>query len=164
MKYRSQWPTFILRSNTGSYCLIIPKYGVHISNSLQDIRQNHWTMKYRSQWPTFILRPNVVSLCLSRTFRSNKLNCNTTEIPFQTETWPSPSQLTLMTVDNVKSFTQALIYTSSDIHGIQKSICTSIHIIKNIYLTFSIENWMLQRCLRRNSEVFTAFYNIHIVK
>ena len=33
----------------GSGELIIPKYGVDISNSLQDIRQNHWTMKYRSQ-------------------------------------------------------------------------------------------------------------------
>ena len=61
MKYRSQWPTFIFRSNTGSYWLIIPKYGVHISNSLQVIRQNHWTMKYRSQWPTFIFRSNFGS-------------------------------------------------------------------------------------------------------
>ena len=54
MKYRSQWPTFIFRSNFGSYWLIFPKYGVHISNSLQDIRQNQWTIKCRSQWPTFI--------------------------------------------------------------------------------------------------------------
>ena len=51
MKYKSQWPTFILRSNVVSYWLIIPKYDVHTSNSLQDIRQNHWTMKYRSWWP-----------------------------------------------------------------------------------------------------------------
>ena len=64
MKYRSQWLTFIFRSNIGSYWLIIPKYGVHISNSLQDIRQNHWTMKYRSQWPTIILRSNIKSYCL----------------------------------------------------------------------------------------------------
>ena len=48
MKYRSQWPIFILRS----YWLVIPNNDVYISNSLQDIRQNHWTMKYRSQWPT----------------------------------------------------------------------------------------------------------------
>ena len=58
------WPTFIFRSNIGSYWLIIPKYGIHISNSLQDIRQNHWTMIYRSLWPTFILRSNVESYCL----------------------------------------------------------------------------------------------------
>ena len=64
MKYRSQWPTFIFRSNIGSYWLIIPKYDVRISNSLQDIRQNHWTLKYRSQWPTFILRSKVVSYWL----------------------------------------------------------------------------------------------------
>ena len=57
MKYRSQWPTNILRSNFRSYCFIIPKY-VYTSKSLQDIRQNHWTMKYRAQWSTFILRSN----------------------------------------------------------------------------------------------------------
>ena len=54
-----------LRLNIWSYWLIIPKYGVHISNSLQDIRQNHWPMKYRSQWPTFIFRSNVVSYWLT---------------------------------------------------------------------------------------------------
>ena len=54
MKYRSHWPTFILRSCVGSYWFIIP-------NSLQAIRHNHWTMKYRSQWPTFILRSKVGS-------------------------------------------------------------------------------------------------------
>ena len=64
MNYRSQCPTNILRSNIGLSWLIIPKYGVHISNSLQVIRQNHWTMKYRSQWPTFILRSNVMSYWL----------------------------------------------------------------------------------------------------
>ena len=47
-------------------------------------------------------------LCLFWIFRSNKLNFNATDVPFQEETWPSPSQLTFtcMTVDNVKSFTQ----------------------------------------------------------
>ena len=55
MEYRSQWPLLILRSNVGSYWFILPKapkYDVHTSNSLQDIRQNHWTMKYRSCWPS----------------------------------------------------------------------------------------------------------------
>ena len=69
-----------------------------------------------------------------------------------------------MTMGNIMSFTQALTYMSSDIHGIRKSICTPIHVIKKIYLAFSIENRMLQRCLRRNSEVFTVFYDIHFVK
>ena len=64
MKYRSQWPTFILMSNTGSYRLIIPKYDVHTSNSLQYIRQNHWTMKYRSQLLTINLGSNVGSYWL----------------------------------------------------------------------------------------------------
>ena len=94
----------------------------------------------------------------------NKLNFNTMAAPFQTETWPSPSQLTFMTADNVKSFTQALTYTSSDIHGTRQRKCTPIHDLKKIYSAYSIENWMLQRCLRRNSEVFTAFYDSHIVK
>ena len=60
-EYRSQWPTLILRSNLGSYWLIIPNNNVHTWNSLQDIRQNHWTIEYRSQWPTLILRSNVGS-------------------------------------------------------------------------------------------------------
>ena len=34
MKYRSQWPIFILRSNFGSYWLIIPNNIVHTSNIL----------------------------------------------------------------------------------------------------------------------------------
>ena len=59
--YRSCWPVFILRSKFESHCLIIWKYDTHSSNSLWDIRQNHWTMKYKSQWPTFILRSNVGS-------------------------------------------------------------------------------------------------------
>ena len=46
MKYRSQWPTLILRSNVRSYWFILPKYDAHTSNSLQDLRQNHWTVKY----------------------------------------------------------------------------------------------------------------------
>ena len=48
-----------MRLNFGSYWLIIPNIYVHTSNSLQDIRQNHWTMEYRSQWPTLIMRSNV---------------------------------------------------------------------------------------------------------
>ena len=61
MKYRSQWPTFILRSNIWLYWFIIPNNDVHTSNSLQDTRQNHWTIKSRSQWPTIILRSNLGS-------------------------------------------------------------------------------------------------------
>ena len=40
MTYRSQWPTFILRSNIGSYWFILPKNDVH------------WTVEYRSCWPS----------------------------------------------------------------------------------------------------------------
>ena len=64
MKYRSQWPTFVLKSNVLSYWLIILKYDVHTSNSLQDIRQIQWTMKYISQWPTNTLRSDVGSYWL----------------------------------------------------------------------------------------------------
>ena len=60
MKYRSWWPTFILKSCVVSYRFIIPNNDVHTWN-LQGIRHNHWTMKYRSQWHTFILRSNVGS-------------------------------------------------------------------------------------------------------
>ena len=61
MKYRSQWPIFILRSNFRLYWHIIPNNNVHTSNSVQDIRQNHWTMEYRSQWPSFIFWSNIGS-------------------------------------------------------------------------------------------------------
>ena len=61
MKNRTCWLIFTLRSKFGSHCLIIWKYDTHASNSLGDIRQNHWTMKYRSDRPTFILRSNVGS-------------------------------------------------------------------------------------------------------
>ena len=63
-----------------------------------------------------------------------------------------------------KAIHQARTYTSSDSHGIRKSIYTPIDVFEKICLEFSIENCVLQRCLRRNSEVFTAFYDIHIVK
>ena len=64
MKYKSHRPTFILRSSIKSYWLITPKYYVYISNSLQGMRQNHWTMKYSSQSPTFILRCSIKSYWL----------------------------------------------------------------------------------------------------
>ena len=59
-------------------------------------------------------------------------------------------------------FTKPLTYTSSDIHGIRKIICAPIHKDRYTYLAFSIANWMLPRCLRRNSEVFTAVYDFHM--
>ena len=46
------------RSKAASHWLIITKYDFNISNSLQDTRQNQWTIKYRSQWPTNILMSN----------------------------------------------------------------------------------------------------------
>ena len=64
MKNRSQWPIFILRSSIKSYWLISPSYHIYTSNSLQDIRQNHWTMKYKSQRPTIIFRCSIKSYWL----------------------------------------------------------------------------------------------------
>ena len=37
MKYRSQWPTFILRSNVRSCWLTLPKYDVHTSNTINSL-------------------------------------------------------------------------------------------------------------------------------
>ena len=50
-----------MRSNVGSHGLINPKGDDHTSNSLQDIRQNHWTMKHGSRRPIFIFRSNIGS-------------------------------------------------------------------------------------------------------
>ena len=74
MKYRSQWPTFIVRSNVVSYWLIIPKYDVHTSNSLQDIRRNHWTVKYRSCWPS-LYDPQVHVTRLSHVWPTICISC-----------------------------------------------------------------------------------------
>ena len=56
MKFMSLWPIFILCSIFRSYWLIIRKYGVYTWNTLQDIRQNHWTVKTlqdtrQNYWP-----------------------------------------------------------------------------------------------------------------
>ena len=56
---QNQWTTrywsltyiYFMRSIFVSFWSIILKYDITPSNSLQDIRQNHWTMKYRSFWP-----------------------------------------------------------------------------------------------------------------
>ena len=61
------------------------------------------------------------------TFRSNKRNFSATEVPFQEEITPSPSQLTIITGNNVKPFIQALTCMSSGIHGIWNIIWTQIH-------------------------------------
>ena len=49
-KYRSLTYIYFIRSIFMSFWSIILKYDINPSNSLQDIRQNHWTMKYRSLW------------------------------------------------------------------------------------------------------------------
>ena len=48
------WPTYIL---WGHYT----KYDIPPSNSLQDIKQNHWTMKYRSPTYIYFMRSIFVS-------------------------------------------------------------------------------------------------------
>ena len=89
-----------------------------------------------------------------------ELNLSVTDALFQEETWPPPSQMTFMTVNNVKSFTKLLTYTSSGIHGIWKNIWTLIYDFKRICLAFSIGKWILQCCLRRNSEDFYHFLRL----
>ena len=56
----SLWQIYF-KTTLASNCLIIKKFDVHPSYSLQDIRQYQWTMKYRSLWPAFIFRSKVVS-------------------------------------------------------------------------------------------------------
>ena len=74
MKYRSQWPTFILRSNAGSYWFILPNMDVHTSNSLKDIRENHWTLTYRSCWPS-LHDPQVHVTSLSHVWPTICISC-----------------------------------------------------------------------------------------
>ena len=59
-KITGPWNTCILWGQSLCYTDPISQVS-HISNRLQDIRQNHWTMKYRSLWPIFILRSKGAS-------------------------------------------------------------------------------------------------------
>ena len=126
MKYRSNRPTFILRTNAGSYWPIIPKYYVHISNSLQDVMQNHWTMKYRSQWPIFIFKSNFGSYWLiipnnnvhtSNSLQDIRQNHWTMEYRSQ---WP-----TLILKSNVRSYWFILpkydVHTSNSLQDIRQN-------------------------------------------
>ena len=102
MKYRSQWPTLILRSNAGSYWFILPKYDVYTSNSLQDIRQNHWTVKYRSCWPSLHdhLWPAVCISCFHNRKSRLKLGSkyDLTWYPLQTEIKTDLLKYTISTI------------------------------------------------------------------
>ena len=126
MEYRSQWPTLIFRSNVRSFRFILPKYDVHTSNSLQDIRQNHCTMKYRSQWSIFILRSNFGSYWLiipnnivhtSNSLQDIRQNHWTMEYMSQ---WP-----TLMLRSNIGSYWFILpkydVHTSNSLQDIRQN-------------------------------------------
>ena len=60
-KYRSL--TYIIFWEVSLRVILIdyPKYDIHPSNGLTDIRQNHWTMKYRSMAHIYFMRPIFVS-------------------------------------------------------------------------------------------------------
>ena len=60
MKYRSHWPTYILRSLFMSDRTNI-QHTTFLYQIVFEIRHNHWIMKYRSNWPTYILRSLLVS-------------------------------------------------------------------------------------------------------
>ena len=87
-------------------------YAAHVSDVISILRSIQETKPNMSSRiiPYQFEQTNNKFLYLLWTFRSNKLNFNGTETPFQEETWPSPSQLTFMTVDNVD------IHPSSELH------------------------------------------------
>ena len=60
VKYRSCWPTFIIRSKVVPHWCDIPNE-VHQWLCLQYIGQNQWTLKYRLLWPTTIMRTKFAS-------------------------------------------------------------------------------------------------------
>ena len=64
MKYRWQWPRYILRSiieSHGTYVYSWYMYVISPSNSLRVIRQNHWTVKCRPHWPRHIFMSTIGS-------------------------------------------------------------------------------------------------------
>ena len=73
MKYRSLWPTLVLRSNVASHWLIIKTFDINPVNSLKDIRQN-WSTVKRSCWPS--LRDTQVNVIRSNdVWPSISINC-----------------------------------------------------------------------------------------
>ena len=52
---------YCMRSTFVSHWSIYPKYNIHQSNSLPDIRQNHWTTKYRSVTYIYFMRSIIAS-------------------------------------------------------------------------------------------------------
>ena len=50
------WPMYFYEVNLCVTRIYYPKYDLRLSNSFQDIRQNHWTMKYRSLTYIYFMR------------------------------------------------------------------------------------------------------------
>ena len=103
---------------------------------------------------------NIVALAVFMFIRN--ISAEQTKFQYNRGSISNRNLTITLSIDIYDSGQCKVIHPSSDlhsfnIHGIRKSICTPIHVFKKIHLAFSIENWMLQRCLRRNSEVFTAF-------
>ena len=68
------WPTSIMGSKVTSHWLIIQKLNFHPTNSLQDVRQNYWTVKYRSWWLSLHdTQVNVIRL--TYVCQSTSINC-----------------------------------------------------------------------------------------
>ena len=65
LKYKSLWTTLFKKwLITASHQFFIPKYDVvHPWNTLQYIKQNHWTLK--SLWPTFIMRSIIITIIIN---------------------------------------------------------------------------------------------------
>ena len=98
----------------------------------------------------FMFMPNILV---------KKLNFNTTEAPFQTETWPSPSQLTFMTVDNV------IIHPSSDLYcRLTSTEFEKVYVHRFTSLRRYVGRFLskIECCNVVSDEIL--FYDIHIVK
>ena len=138
---------------------------VHVSDVLYVLRFiqvtkpiiSSWIIRFQVEHTNNIVALTVFMFIQNVSVEQTKFQYN--KAPFQTETWPSFSQLTFITVDNVKSFTQALTYlthllTATEFEKVYVHRFTSLG---RYIWHFLSKNWMLQRCLRSNSDVLPLF-------
>ena len=134
----------------------------HVSGVMYVLRFIQVTnLLYLPEWFVFKLNKQITVALAVFMFILN-ISVEQTKFQYNGGSISNINLTTTLSIDIYDSGQCKVIHPSSDLHVI--CICTPIHVFKKIYLAFCIENWMLQRYLRRNSKVFAAFYDIHIVK
>ena len=99
-------------------------------------------------------------LCLFWTFRSNKPNLQR-RLHFKKKFDHHPLSWHVWQLNSIRTFTQALTYTSSGIHVIRNKIFQHQCMTLGRYdWWFISKNWLLQRHLKKHSEDFNYLFSM----